>query len=102
MTNKPAFGQRWCHACGKVEDFDANWFEVWIGSDGECTIHPITDPSQYSKQFRSDTFACGQLTALILVERYLHTRTFDPAPSTELEYTPAQLAYELNCITDTH
>jgi hypothetical protein len=70
--------QRWCHACGRPEDFDSNWFELWVGSEGECVIQPVSDPTDYHKQFRGDTFACGQLSALVLVERYLHTGTFNP------------------------
>jgi hypothetical protein len=70
--------QRWCHACGKVEDFDDRWFELWIDAEGSCRVKPVTDAGTYHMQFRSDIFACGQLTALVLVERYLHSRTFDP------------------------
>jgi hypothetical protein len=71
--------QRWCHACCRVENFDLGWYEVWIGSNGECVVQPVSDPTDYHKQFRGDIFACGQLSALVLVERYLHKRSFDPA-----------------------
>jgi len=76
-------GKRWCHACCKAEDFDRGWFEVWVGSEGECVIQPVSDPADYHKQFRGDTFACGQLAALVLVERYLHSGTFNPPAPTE-------------------
>ncbi len=92
-------GKRWCYACGKVEEFDGNWFEVWIDTKGQCVVTPVVDPAEYHNEFRGDIFACGQLTALILLERYLHTRTFDlpvPAP----DYTPDQVAYELNRIAE--
>lgn len=69
--------QRWCQACGKVEDFDDRWFELWIDSEGACRVKPVTDAGTYHMQFRSDIFACGQLTALVLVERYLHSGSFD-------------------------
>lgn len=71
--------QRFCHACGKFEDMlHGGWFELWIGSDGECVVQPIPEPLNYFPQLRGETFACGQLSALVLVERYLHTGTFDP------------------------
>ena len=98
----PTNGLRWCHACCKAEPFDSGWWEAWIDSEGRCVVQPVSDPADYHKQFRGDTFACGQLSALVLVERYLHTRTFDPAPAPEPrpEFTADQLAYELNSITD--
>jgi hypothetical protein len=84
-------GKRWCHACQRVEDFDASWFEAWIGTDGELVLQPVSDPTDYHKQFRGDIFACGEGSALILVERYLQSRTFDPTParthSTDPQFT---------------
>lgn len=93
-------GQRWCYACGKAEDFDGNWFEVWLDTKGQCVLAPVSDPDEYHNEFRGDIFACGQLSALILVERYLHTRTFDLIPPPAPEYTPDQVAYELNRIAE--
>ena len=98
----PAYGKRWCYACGKAEDFDAAWFEVWLDDKGRCVLTPVTNPVEYHNEFRGDIFACGQLSALVLVERYLHTRTFNPAPTPEPrpEFTADQLAYELNSTAD--
>jgi hypothetical protein len=93
-----AHGQRWCYACGKAEDFDANWFEVWLDAEGRCVVTPVSTPADYHNEFRGDIFACGQLGALILVERYLHARTFDPTSAPE--HTPEQFAYELNRIAE--
>jgi len=84
--------QRWCHACCRVENFDLGWYEVWIGSNGECVLQPVSDPTEYHKQFRGDTFACGQLPALVLVERYLHTGTFNPPIASEAPAEPALTA----------
>lgn len=93
--------QRWCYACGKAEDFDGNWFEVWLDTKGQCVLAPVSNPDDHN-EFRDEVFACGQLTALILVERYLHTRTFNPAPTSASapDYTAPQLAYELNRIAE--
>lgn len=77
--------QRWCHACRKMEDFDTSWFELWIDIHGNCTIQRVI--ANYEPQFEEDIYACGQMTALVLVERFLHTGTFDPpVPATP---TPA-------------
>ena len=69
---------RWCHACQRVESFDPGWFEVWIDADGRFVAQPVLDPTDYHNQFRGDTFACGQGSAMVLFERYLHNRTFEP------------------------
>lgn len=75
--------KRWCHACGKVEEFGDGWFEMWIDRDGSCRIKPVEDAGMYHMQFRSDIFACGQGSALVLVERYLQSGGFD-APAVDL------------------
>jgi len=80
--------QRWCHACSAVHDFDGGWYEIWIGTGGECVLQPVCDPATYHERFRGDIFACGQLSALILVERYLHSQTFDPPAPDESRPTP--------------
>lgn len=74
----PTHVDRWCHACCCIQEFNAGWYEVWIGTQGEFVSQPVSDPYDYHKHFRGDTFACGQGSALVLFERYLHTRTFDP------------------------
>ena len=97
---------RWCHACGRAEKFTRGWYEVWIGSEGEFVSQPVTDPDEYYKQFRGDIFACGEGSVLILFERYLQSRTFDPTPARaaepEPELIPAQLAADLNHLTETN
>ena len=79
MPEQPV--QRWCHACGRPESFNGGWYEVWIGTEGELVMQPVSDPADYHKQFRGDIFACGEGSALVLVERYLQSRTFDPTPA---------------------
>jgi hypothetical protein len=83
---------RWCHACQKVETFDSGWYEVWIDNDGRFVAQPVTDPADHHNQFRGDTFACGQGSAMVLFERYLHSRTFEAqshiAPQSHLAAQP--------------
>jgi len=73
--------QRWCHACGKSEDFAGGWFALYIAPFGECVVASVSDAEFAS--YRGEVFACGQLSALVLVERYLHTGTFNPPAPAE-------------------
>ena len=50
-----------------------------MDADGRFVAQPVTDPTEYHKQFRGDTFACGEGSALVLFERYLQSRTFAPS-----------------------
>jgi hypothetical protein len=81
--------QRWCHACSKHQDFGSGWYELCISSDGFCVVGPVTDPT-YRHGSREDVFACGQTPALVLVERYLHTGTFNPPAPAEPTAQPDQ------------
>lgn len=82
--------QHWCHACGKIEDFAGGWFALYIAPYGECVLARVDDDEFAS--YREEVFACGQLSALVLVERYLHTGTFDPpVPATP---TPASEPFD--------
>lgn len=73
--------QRWCHACSKFEDFGGGWWVLYIAApNGECVIGP-TDEQEY--RAAEEVYACGQTPALVLVERYLHTGTFNPPAPAE-------------------
>lgn len=81
--------QRWCHACSKHQDFDGGWWVLYISApNGECVLAP-TDQQEYREA--GEVYACGQTPALVLVERYLHTGTFNPpAPAAEPATQPDQ------------
>ena len=69
--------KRWCHACGRPEEFDSAWYELSIDRTGACVTRAIGDPRIYDPlHLRNSVLACGQGSALVLLERYLHTRTF--------------------------
>lgn len=74
----------WCSACGRYEQPNDEWRALWIDSDGNCRIgHRASDAcieekwTPFSSADDDTVYACGQLTALTLVERYLERGTFD-------------------------
>jgi hypothetical protein len=77
--------QAWCHACERHQDFDRGWFVLYLAApNGECVIAPVPDSLGGDRYPLCELFfACGQTPALVLVERYLHTGTFNPPTPSE-------------------
>lgn len=75
-TNSMAF----CAACMRYEPLDANWRALWIDCDGDLRI------SRPERSYdRCDAvLACGEGSALVLTERYLHLGTFQAAQELHL------------------
>ena len=72
---------RYCSACFRDQPFDARWFALHIDSDGDLILtRPVMEGAiEYERP--NTVFACGQGTALVLVERYLHCGSFELAQS---------------------
>lgn len=87
--------QRWCHACSKFEDFGSGWYALYIAApDGECVITRTAERDWWLRGGGEIFFACGQTPALVLVERYLHTGTFNPPAPAEPSAPPAPDQFE--------
>lgn len=78
-----------CAACGKDEKVDENWVGLRISAIGELIIEHFPCNSGYEDVC---IFACGQLTALVLIERWLHTGSC--APPTQHTELAAPNAFE--------
>lgn len=74
----------YCSGCMRVEPVDAHWRALWIDSDGDLRVSALEHSGVYFE--RSGTvFACGQGSALKLIERYLHSASFLLAHEAEVE-----------------
>lgn len=61
----------WCSCCEKHEQPNGEWRALWIDGSGNLICsRPWEAPMRDYLQVR---YACGQQTALVLVERYLST-----------------------------
>ena len=71
-----------CSGCMSWQTVDSAWRALWIVGDGDLLVtHP--EHSCDLDFERPDTvFACGQGSAMVLVERYLQTGCFDRVPFT--------------------
>jgi len=71
--------QLYCHACMRMQTLDANWLALHIDGVGDLVL---TKPERYGEmeyERPGTVLACGQGAALVLVERFLHTRGFNAA-----------------------
>lgn len=72
-----AFSLR-CKACDEIQPVDGHWRALWVDAKGALRVSPAMAVDE--RCFYGDTvYACGQGSALVLVERWLHTGTFEPA-----------------------
>jgi hypothetical protein len=65
----------YCAGCGEAQPVDAHWRGLRI----DCYGVRISNPFLPELGMSYDALCCGQGSALILVERWLHTGTFVPA-----------------------
>jgi len=84
----------YCSACAEFQPVDGNWRALWIDSDGDLRISALgrAENRQYDRE--RVVLVCGQGTALVLTERYLHSGSFEQAHAAELSL--AQAAREPN------
>lgn len=86
----------WCSACMRFETVDANWRALWIDSDGDLRVGQPERGCDLDFERPNTIFACGEGTALVLTERYLHTRNFDAELAlAEAAHLPNDLYTEL-------
>jgi hypothetical protein len=62
---------------------EASGLRLRITGCDECVITSLTGVEDVCDYTHSYLFACGQTPALVLVERYLHTGTFNPPAPAE-------------------
>jgi hypothetical protein len=74
----------------REEPVDARWVALWIDSDGRLTMSQPEHGCDLDYERPDTVFACGQGSALVLTERYLHSKSFRLAHDQEVEL--AQLA----------
>ena len=68
-----------CAACFRVEAVTDKWRALHIDSDGDLLMTRPAAGGVLDYERPATVFACGEGTALALVERYLHSGTFDIA-----------------------
>jgi len=66
----------WCSACMRYERVDRHWLALYIDSDGRLITAQPERGCDIDYERPDTVFACGQGSALVLFERYLHTRSF--------------------------
>jgi hypothetical protein len=69
----------YCSACMRMQPLDENWRALHIDSDGDLVLTRPEKDGEHFYERPNTVFACGEGSALVLVERYLHTRGFDLA-----------------------
>lgn len=71
--------ERYCDACMKMQPFDSEWKALWIDADGDLRMTDADREGTTAYERAGTVMACGQGSALVLVERFLHTRGFNPS-----------------------
>jgi hypothetical protein len=66
----------YCSGCMQEELVDKSWLALWIDSDGDLRITQLEKGADLDFERPDTVFACGQGSALVLTERYLHHRSF--------------------------
>lgn len=78
-----------CSGCMRDQPVDANWVALWIDGDGDLRITAPEKGCDIDYERPDTVFACGQGSALVLTERYLHSRSFRLAHDAEVELADA-------------
>lgn len=68
-----------CTACGHLQQVDAHWRALYIDHSQRLVMTAPLLPEEINRQQNGAVFACGQGSALVLVERYLHCGSFEAA-----------------------
>jgi len=63
---------------------DKHWLALYIDADGRLVCAPPERGCDIDYERPDTVFACGQGSALVLFERYLHTRSFTVAQALHL------------------
>ncbi len=66
----------YCSACRSQQPFNATWRALHIDGNGDLRITRPEAAGAIEFERPDTAFACGEGTALLLVERYLHSGTF--------------------------
>lgn len=74
-----------CSGCAGLQPFDAQWRAVWIDSDGDLVMTSPEKGGDLDFERPNTVFVCGQMCALKITERYLHSGSFEQAHATELQ-----------------
>lgn len=81
-----------CSACLRVEPVDSEWRALWIDADGDLRLSAPGRAFAPELDRDSTVFVCGQGSALVLVERYLHSHNFLSAHETAMSLAEAACA----------
>jgi hypothetical protein len=85
-----------CSGCLRTQPVDRNWRALWIDGDGDLHITAPEHACDLDFERPNTVFACGEGSALALVERYLHSRSFQLAHYAEMELVSAAQLPNLN------
>ncbi len=66
----------YCTACDQAQPVDAHWRVMQITGGGTLKISAPFEPRP-GDYFPDSALACGQGSALVLVERFLHSGSFE-------------------------
>ena len=84
-------GVFYCSGCGEIQPVDGHWRELRVSFRGNLVVSAPFEPVLGGCY---ETLACGQGSALVLIERYLQSGTFEPAqahnPQPQPEGEPAR------------
>lgn len=89
-----------CSGCMRMEPVDANWVALWIDSDGDLLMTSPERGGSLDFERPGTVFACGQGSALVLTERYLHRANFQVAHTAEVEIAEAAYAPNTDTFTE--
>jgi hypothetical protein len=80
----------------REEPVDERWRALWIDSDGDLRLTKLERAGDMDFERPDTVFACGQGSALVLVERYLHHASFfhDSARAIKLGIMARTAMYE--------
>ena len=80
----------YCSACMRDEPVDKHWLAFYIDANGRLVCAEPERGCDIDYERPDTVFACGQGSALVLFERYLHTRSFTLAHDIHLNHAALQ------------
>ena len=80
-----------CSACMRFEMVDHHWLALYIDGDGRLICAEPERGCDIDYERPGTVFACGQGSALVLFERYLHARSFRIAHNIHLNHQISEI-----------
>ena len=81
----------WCGGCGALQQVDQHWLAFFVDSDGRLIQSVPEKGCDLDYERPGTVFACGQGSALIIFERFLHNHTLEDMAYNVANLNPSEI-----------